>query len=295
MIFPEIFLISDAIDIFLVALFIYLILILLKRTHSYFIMGGILVLAAVYAAANFFNFFLTSFILQYFFTFLIIILVVVFQKEMRNFFEWIFVLGLFGRKKRSSVSEVASIEILETVEYLASKKIGAIIVLTGTQPLGRFLENGFVLNGHLSKPLLLSIFDPSSPGHDGAVVLEGNTVKKFGVHLPLAEKFQKYKELGTRHRSALGISQRSDAMVIVISEERGTISIAEQGELTIIETPTQLKETVKNFLIHEDSVKSSRKRWLTENTQEKVIALLIALALWILSVLRVKLNTTQGI
>ncbi len=288
MLFIDAFSIKDLLDILIVAFLLYLALILLKRTHSYFIMGGVMLLGAVYAAANFFDFSLTTQILQYFSGFLIIILTVVFTKELRNFFEWIFVLGLFARKKASSISDVASIEILETVEYLAKKKIGAIIVLTGTQPLGRFIEHGVVLNGHLSKPLLLSIFDPSSPGHDGAVILEGNTVKKFGVHLPLAETFQKYKELGTRHRSALGLSQRSDALAIVISEERGSISLAYQGELTVMESPLALKEEIKSFLIQDDEKDSPWHRWLTQNTQEKMLALLISLALWIVFVLRVK-------
>ena len=279
---------SDLIDILLVAFLIYLVGILLKRTHSYFIMGGILIVAGIYASAYFFNFFLTGLLLKYFFQFLIVILVVVFQKELRNFFEWIFVLGIFARQKTSSLSEVASIEILETVEYLAQNKIGAIIVLSGVQPLGRFLENGFVLNGTLSKPLLLSIFDPSSPGHDGAVVIEGNTVKKFGVHLPLAEEFRKYKDLGTRHRSALGLSQRSDALAIVISEERGTISLAEEGNLTIAENPLQLKAAIRSFLVHESDATNPRYRWLVQNTQEKILAILIAIALWVVFVLRVK-------
>ncbi len=163
-------------------------------------------------------------------------------------------------------------------------------MLTGRQPLGRLLEHGTTLNGLVSKTLLLSIFDPSSPGHDGAVIIEGNTVKKFGTHLPLAENFTKYKELGTRHRSALGLSQRSDALVIVVSEERGTVSIAEQGELHMVENSLDLKNVIKSFLMEEQAGEGPWHRWLIQNTREKLLALAISIALWTLFVLRAKLT-----
>lgn len=284
---PFIFTPKDALDILLVAFLIYLVLVLLRRTHSFFILGGIFVLFAIYSLALLFNLFLTGIILQYFFTFLIIIIVVVFQKEFRNFFEWLFVLG-WHRQKRATVPENTVTEILETTQYLADKKRGAIIVLSGIEPINRFLENGIPLNGHLSKTLLLSIFDPSSPGHDGAVVVEGARVKEFGAHLPLADKFFNYKDLGTRHRSALGLSERSDALVVVVSEERGTISLAHHGELTVMKDADELKERLTTFLIQENNSENSWQRWFLQNTGEKVLAFLISLALWILLVLRIK-------
>ena len=278
--FADTFSLKDVFDILIVTFLVYLLVLLLKRTHSYFVLGGMLLLFGVYAVAYEFNFYLTSLLLQYFFTFFIVILAVVFQRELRNFFEWIFVLGLFARQKSKSMSEITSSEIIETLEYLAQKKIGALIVLGGIQPLGRLLEGGFALGGHVSKPLLLSIFDPSSPGHDGAVVIEGDQVKKFGVHLPLAEKFQRYKELGTRHRSALGLSERSDALVLIVSEERGTISVAHHGELQPAETPESLRKEIKEFLSEGDAGPRPWHRWFTQNLREKTIALGTAVILW---------------
>lgn len=276
----SVFRVADFFDILLVAFLIYLVLILLKRTRSYFVLGGIVLLFVVYSLAHFFHFYLTTLLLQYFFTFLIVILVVVFQRELRNFFEWIFVLGLFARRRTRALSPATSTEIIEAIGYMVERKIGSLIVLPGVQPVDRFLEGGFELEGQVSKNILTSIFDPSSPGHDGAVVIEGDRIKKFGVHLPLAEKFQAYKELGTRHRSALGLSERTDALILAVSEERGTISVAHNGELKVIESVSLLQEKIKKFLAEGEPQKKSLESWLTQNTQEKLIAFLLALLLW---------------
>ena len=99
-----------------------------------------------------------------------------------------------------------------------------------------------------SAPLLLGVFDPSSPGHDGAVIIEGDRVRKFGVHLPLAERFERYSELGTRHGAALGLAERSDMLVVAVSEEHGTISVASAGELRTLVQSEGLREDLASIL-----------------------------------------------
>lgn len=281
----------DAVDILIVAFLVYLVIVLLKRTHSFFILGGIILLFLLYLLAQFSGFFLTVILLRYFFLqFLIFILVVIFQKELRNFFEWIFVLGRFPRRKTKYLSSLTASEITDSLEHLAKNKIGALIVLTGQEPLGRFIEGGQSLDGYVSKPLLLSIFDPSSPGHDGAIVIEGDRVKKFGTHLPLAEKFSAYNHLGTRHRSALGLSQRCDALVLVVSEERGSISLAYHGELRVVEETSQLVQEIQRFVSIETEDRAPWREWFAHNTKEKGMALAIAILLWLTLVFNLKIG-----
>lgn len=276
---------KDVFDVLVVVFLIYAILLLLKRTHSSFILGGILVLALVYLAARFFNFYLTGILLQAFFASFIVILVVIFQKELRNFFEWISVSGR-AAFKRKAISEASENKIVQSAEYLAHHKIGALLVLCGRQPIDRFLEGGIDLDGEVSVPVILSILDSSSPGHDGAVVIEGDKIKKFGVHLPLASQFRKLGNLGTRHRAALGLSQSSDALVIVVSEERGIISAAHQGNLKELAGAEELKKALDKFL-EERIPPAKMPRWrnlIVKNFREKIAACALAVFLWFIFV-----------
>jgi diadenylate cyclase len=144
------------------------------------------------------------------------------------------------------------------------------------------LQGGVALDGQVSTPLLLSIFDPASPGHDGAVIVEADQVRKFSVHLPLAERFEQYGHLGTRHRAALGLAERSDALVVVVSEERGTISVAYSGELRTLAQSGELKENIASIL-KERFQQDPKRPWhwlLTHNGREKAIAVLFTLLFW---------------
>jgi diadenylate cyclase len=134
----------------------------------------------------------------------------------------------------------------------------------------------------VSTPLLLSIFDPTSPGHDGAVIVEADRVRKFSVHLPLAERFEYYGTLGTRHRAALGLAERSDALVVAVSEERGTISVASGGELRTLAPSGELKEAISSILKERFQQKPARPwHWLlTHNMRDKAIAVLFTLLFW---------------
>ena len=276
---------KDFIDVLIVAFLIYAILLLLKRTHASFILAGILVFVIIYLAARFFNFYLTGIMLQAFFASFIVILVIIFQKELRNFFEWISVSGR-AALKRKVISEVSENEIVQAAEYLAHHKIGALIVLAGRQPIDRFVEGGINLDGEISVPLILSILDPTSPGHDGALIIEGNKIKKFSAHLPLATQFKNIGNLGTRHRAALGLAQSSDAFVIVVSEERGVISVAHEGNLRELAGAGDLKIVLDKFIM--EKILPSPEPWwrklMLHNLREKIIAAVLAALLWFIFV-----------
>jgi len=273
---------KDIFDILVVAFLIYAFLALLKQTHSYFILAGLLILLGLYFISKNYNLVLTRQLLQSLITFFIVILVVVFRTEIRYLLEWLATFGrnLFKRQKRFSETDIINI-IVQTADYLVNKKIGGLIVFSGSQPIERLLSGGHNLNGQASVPLLTSIFDPTSPGHDGAVIIEGSKVKKFAVHLPLAKKFEKFGRFGTRHRAALGLTEQSDALCIVISEERGIVSVAYGGKLKAISEPAELKVILKGFL--KEKFPTEEKPWhafITNNFLQKLFSLFIALILW---------------
>lgn len=272
---------KDAIDILLVAGLVYLLIVLFKRTGSLLILGGMALLGGIYLLASIFGLYLTTLIFKYVFGFLIVIFAVVFQRELRNFFEWIFILGIFKRRKMiKPVGSVTAQEIREAVTAFSDRKRGALIVIQGTQPLERLIQGGFELGGVVSNTILQSIFDPSSPGHDGAVIVEGDRITKFGVHLPLAEKVGDYTNLGTRHRSARGLSERSDALVVVVSEERGSVSIARDGILREI-TVNELESELQGYVTSQEERAGPWYRSPTKNLPEKIVALLVSAVLWI--------------
>jgi len=207
---------------------------------------------------------------------------VIFQRELRSFFEWLYIWGRLSRAQKESLPDSVADQIVDALTYLAQRKVGALIVLPGKQVIDGFLQGGVTLDGQVSTPLLLSVFDPSSPGHDGAVIVEADRVRKFSVHLPLAERFEQYGNLGTRHRAALGLAERSDALVVAVSEERGTISVASGGELRTLGQSGGLKEEIAS-LLREHFQNDPKRPWhwlLTHNVRDKLIAVLFSLLFW---------------
>jgi uncharacterized protein (TIGR00159 family) len=274
---------SIAIDILIVAFLLYIFLLLIKQTNSFLVLGGFLIILFLYMGADFFGFDLTRKILSFIVTFLVIILVVVFRQELRRFFELFAVFGknVFSYRRRKPLLPDFINILIQSVDYLVNKKIGALIIIPGNQPVDFYLSGGHFLDGAISMPLLLSIFDPTSPGHDGAVIIENNKIKKFAVHLPLAEGIKKLGDLGTRHRAGLGISEKTDALVIVISEERGEASVAYQGKLKKIPDSAYLQNIINAFV--REKFPMEKRMWhdfITRNFWLKLFSLFLALILW---------------
>ncbi len=170
-------------------------------------------------------------------------------------------------------------------QRLARTRNGALIILPGRESLERHLEGGVPLDGQLSEPLLLSLFDPHSPGHDGAAVVEGNKVTRFAVRLPLSSAEEQLREVGTRHAAALGLSERCDALVIVVSEERGAISVAQGGTLRRLVGSQELGSRLAHF--HEEvspslAPRPRLPRLLGAQWKPILLALTLASALWVL-------------
>jgi DNA integrity scanning protein DisA with diadenylate cyclase activity len=169
---------------------------------------------------------------------------------------------------------------------LAREKHGALVVLAGMQKLERHLHGGEELGGRVSAALLESLFDPHSPGHDGAVVIEDRAVARFGAHLPLARGTGLPHGLGTRHSAALGLSERTDALCIVVSEERGTISAARHGILRPVGSAEELARLVASFYRERRALHGSRpslRSALRGHRLEKAAAVVLALGLWLIA------------
>ena len=274
----------DILDMAIISLMIFALLTWFKTRASRFVLIGIILLGGVYMAARFFQLYLTTIVLQGFFAISLFVLVVIFQEDLRGFFERLAMLGNIGEKNAplSDLEKMAGI-IAQTASNLAKKRIGALIVLQGSDPLERHVSGGIVLDGLVSEPLLESIFDPHSIGHDGAVIISGMRIKMFGCHLPLSRDTAKYGNIGLRHTAALGLAQRVDSLCIVISEEKGTISIGQAETLTTISNATALHEVVEQFYMRNSPTPESHPafKWIKENTREKIIALGLACFLWV--------------
>jgi uncharacterized protein (TIGR00159 family) len=277
---------ADALDIALVTAFVYSAIALVRHTRARLVVGGILVLIGLFIAAQALDLRLTTWLLQGFFAAFLIMLVVIFQEELRQLFERLALWGL--RRGGAAAPSFGTAEVLVgAVADLARTRTGALIVVVGAQPIDRHLHGGVELGGRLSEPLLRSIFDPGSPGHDGAVVVQRDTVTRFAAQLPLSTDFEQLRGAGTRHSAALGLAERTDALCIVVSEERGTISVARAGQLRVLAGAPELEAALQAFLRELSPPASGRgvlSALLRENWVEKVASLVLVIGLWYLYV-----------
>ncbi len=296
--------IAGFIDITIMALLLYSILVWMRRTkRAAAVLIGILMVALVYLAARQFSLFLTAAVLQGFFAVILLALIIIFQEELRYFFErvarWSMEpRGLMAWKKAMPRPRIYVEMLVRTLRDLAQENIGALIVIRGKDLLVRHVEGGEKLEGHLSEAILKSIFDPHSLGHDGAVIIEGNRIDSFACHLPLSRNHGKLARMGTRHAAALGLSELTDALCLVVSEERGSISVARDGDIVVVNDPSKLAETIESFY-KGISIKRDVSSWVglvRNNFREKLLASGLALALWFVLVHEAKtINRTYPV
>jgi uncharacterized protein (TIGR00159 family) len=273
----------DGLDILFVSGVLYVGIVALRSARAGPALGGVGILVAAYLAARQVGMQLTAWIFQGFFAVLVIVLVVIFQSELRRLFERIAVVGLRRRRPDEPHPETTD-ALVRSVVDLARSRAGALIVVRRRDPLERYVEGGVLLGGQLSDALLLSLFDKHSPGHDGAVIIEGDRVTRFGAQLPLSNDFAQLRRRGTRHGAALGLAERSDAVCVVVSEERGQISIAHEGTLRSLDKPEDVAVELPP-LLHRLGPEVRRRElvWqaLRERWVEKLVAFALACFLWV--------------
>ncbi|HEY9179849.1 MAG TPA: diadenylate cyclase CdaA [Candidatus Baltobacteraceae bacterium] len=237
---------TDLVDIIATSILIYYFLLLIRGTRAVQILTGVLVLLGLLGVANLFHLLLLSSILNLIVIGAAVSLPIVFQPELRRVLEQLGRGGFFRLNEREQNAgprgDDKIIAMLAKAAFLLSRnKYGALIVVEQQTGLKEFVESGTTLNAALSPELLLSLFVPRSPLHDGAVIVREGIVEAAGCFLPLAEQSLTERRLGTRHRAALGISEQTDAVVVVVSEESGGISVAREGKLSrAIEDETRL-------------------------------------------------------
>lgn len=236
---------KDVIDILVVAFLIYRILLLLQGTKALQMLAGLAVIILLYFFSEILELLTLNWILHTFMSSLLILIIIVFQDDIRK------ALAKIGTVPIARIQTEYSFgieEVVKAVSKLAEKKVGALIVFEREISLKDYLEGAVLLDAKVSEELLISIFNPKSPLHDGAVIISGGKIVAAGVVLPLSTNPDIAKDLGTRHRAGIGITEVSDAVAIIVSEERGEISLAVGGKISRDITPATLRKMLSQLL-----------------------------------------------
>ncbi len=255
--------ISDIIDIIILAIIFYKIYTMISFTRAIQLLKGIGLILLIFPISNLLNLRMVNFFLRNLVTLGALALVVIFQPELRRALEHMgrsrMGLRIFGSS--SGEKYFQSDEIVEAVSKLSKKRIGALIVIENETGLNDIIETGTTLNANITSELLQNIFMPKSPLHDGATIIRFNKIVAAGCLLPLSNDRSVSTELGTRHRAALGMSSQSDAIIIVVSEETGVISLACNGSLNRFIEISTLQEKIEEYYFSKSNKIEFSKLW----------------------------------
>jgi diadenylate cyclase len=267
----ELFRVSDALDVILVSFIIYSAIKLVRETRAEQLVKGIIVLLVVWGASYLLQLYMMKTLLNYFFQFTVTAFLIVFQPEIRRALEQIGRSGIgskhwtFGistddvevllQQKRRGVNAV-----VDAAAVLQKQKTGALIVFEMQTKLGDIIDTGTVVNAIPSAPIICNIFFNKAPLHDGAMILRDGMLYAAGCILPLTKSDKVSIELGTRHRAAIGMSENSDGVIVVVSEETGQISVAVNGVLTRNYTRETLKSALEGLILPNESEQSEKRQ-----------------------------------
>ncbi|NMA85858.1 MAG: TIGR00159 family protein [Tissierellia bacterium] len=262
--------IRDIVDILIVAIAFYKLFMLIRETRAEQLTKGIFALFVFTKLSEWMELYTINWLLKQLMTVGTLAILIVFQPELRRALEYIgrsrFFTKSFVEIKDETLSQVVE-EIIEAVASLSRQKIGALIVIERKTGLSEVAETGTKIEGQVSSDLLINIFIPNTPLHDGAVIIKEDMIKAAGCFLPLTDNMSLSKDLGTRHRAALGISEKSDGLAIVVSEETGAISIAENGSLARYLDIKTLEQILLDMYKPKDSKQSFITKWRRKNEQ----------------------------
>jgi uncharacterized protein (TIGR00159 family) len=258
--------VRDTIDIALVFFAVYWLLLLIKGTRAVQILAGLMALIAARLISELFQLMTLTWILDAFFFWGWVIIIVVFQADIRR------ILARVGRGFFPQLSELQESHILEEIvrasQALAQKRVGALIVLERENGLEDLIEAGTPIDAAVSKELLTSLFLPYSPLHDGAVVIREGRISHAGSILPLTLRPDLPEGVGTRHRAAVGITEEADAVVIVVSEETGTISVVMAGEMTRDLDAPRLRVVLRDLLTRSEREPEAGEQAVEKTAEE---------------------------
>ena len=242
---------NDIVDILIVSVMIYLIVKWIKTTRAWVLLKGIIILLCIAFAAYLLQLHTVSWILSNTMSVGITAILIVFQPELRSALEQLgrknWVTDIFSTDSRQEELEYTARtlqEISRAAIEMGKVKTGALIVIERETPLSEIERTGIEVDGIVTSQLLINIFEHNTPLHDGAVIIRGNRVTAATCYLPLSDNLSISKDLGTRHRAALGISETSDSLTVVVSEETGRVSLARDGQLTRISDQETLRQAI---------------------------------------------------
>ncbi len=236
-------------DILIVSFFIYQLMRISRGTRSTELVKGILVIITIKIFSSFFQLHTTEYIVDFIIQWSAIALIVIFQPELRRGLQHIGRGSLFSIRKKTDPVEDTVEEIAEAVVYMSRRHIGALISIEKEAPLTSYIRTGIQMDAKISTEIIINTFIPNTPLHDGAMIIENFRIASAASYLPLSESPAIPKKYGTRHRAAIGLSEETDALTIVVSEETGAISLAHRSnlmpELTVEEMSAYLLEELK--------------------------------------------------
>ncbi|HEX9023155.1 MAG TPA: diadenylate cyclase CdaA [Geobacteraceae bacterium] len=274
---------QDIADILIMSFLVYQLYSWFKNTKALQVVIGLGFLVLLYIVTKNFGLFMTSWVLQELGTVLFVLLIVIFQTEIRQaLYRFSLLRNIFGRQ--GSNSQLDLMELSRSFFALAAERTGAIIVFQRKEPLDEYLLHGVPMDSLISSQLIGTIFRSGTPLHDGAVVIKSDRITQASSHLPLSTNPELPSHLGTRHRAGVGLSERSDAAVVIVSEERGVVSLALAGRLQKMETPELLSEELHRLLVHQapEVDKISVRRTFFRNLGPKLTTLLLVSVCWLI-------------
>jgi diadenylate cyclase len=274
----------DLIDILFLSLVAYQLYIWFRGTKALRVLIGLVVLGVVYSLAKFWGLLMTTWVFQVLWQVLVILLLILFQTEIRQVLEKVSPLR-YLRARRHFFEAAVIDQLVQALFELAEERTGALIVLTREDNPTEFIQAGQPIMALPSPALIKSIFSRQSPAHDGAVVVSEGRLREMGCVLPLTDREDIPEHHGTRHRAALGLSERSDAVCLLVSEERGEVSMAVDGRMTDWTAPQPLVERLKELLglteVRGPSMKGFLKGVFIENWGAKIGALVLVTLAWV--------------
>jgi len=266
--------IRTIIDISIVSYLVYAAILLLRETRAWQLIKGILVIIVVAKLSDYIGLKTIAFMLNHAVQYIAIALVVLFQPELRRMLEQIgrnrFKAFFNFEEEDNTIKDTAMIEeIVKAVSKMSQLNIGAIIVVERETKIGEIITSGIQIDSNVTSELIANIFTPNTPLHDGAMIIRNRRIKAAGCFLPLTDNGNLSKGLGTRHRAAIGVSEVSDSVAVIVSEETGTISIALAGGLTRDLTPDMLRKSLHRSLLQKQKAKVFHKKLILWKVREK--------------------------
>lgn len=247
--------ISDVLDILIVAFIFYKILGFIKETRAEQLAKGLLIFVLATVGSEIFHFYTLNWILSNTMTVGLMALVVIFQPELRRALEYLGrskITNVFSQVDKEEAKRIIG-EFVRAIESMSASRTGALIVIERETQLNEIVETGTVIDASISEQLIGNIFYEGSPLHDGALIVRGERLRAAGCVLPLTQNKELSKELGTRHRAGIGITENSDALVLIVSEETGVISIAQHGKLTRFLDIKTVEKTLLNIYFDKET------------------------------------------